>query len=466
MLSVRLTSESRPVVLEKTHSGIKPPGPKGSPILGNIPQMQGKGLIDFYYDLWKQYGDVVSIKLGPLKSYLFVRPEHVQHILVKNPETYIKGLSHDKLRTAIGNGILTLEGLDWRSQRKLMQPTYTPTNISAFADLMLEEAENMLSRWRSTIKPGDQVDINSEITRMTMSVISRAMFGVDIGENFREAANALVEMLNYTSSSTISIIDMPLFVPTPKNQRLKQAKQTMKAFISNVVEKRRREGLGPDLLSMLMSAKDADTGELMNDEQLHDEVLITFFAGRETTATLLTWTLFNLSKNPSVEAKLHSELQTVLAGRRPTLADMQNLPYTRMILDETLRLYSPVAMVARDTTTDDMVDNFAIPSGSMVIVMPYITHRHPEFWEKPLEYYPEHFLPEQVAKRPRYAYYPFGAGQRICIGMHFALMEAMLILAEVAQRYQLRLATENDGTVKYIGVIRPASPIMMTMEAR
>src|SRR4051812_2358732 len=144
--------------------------------------MQGKGLIDFYYDLWKEYGDVVAIKLGPLKSFLFVRPEDVQQILVKSPETFVKGLSHDKLRTAIGNGILTLEGVDWRTQRKLMQPSYTPTNISNYAVLMLEEAENMMQRWKTQIKPGDVVDMGAEITRMAMSVISRAMFVVDIGE--------------------------------------------------------------------------------------------------------------------------------------------------------------------------------------------------------------------------------------------------------------------------------------------
>lgn len=453
-------------MLEKTDSVIKPPGPKGNPILGSITDMQGKGLIDFYYGLWKQYGDVVAIKLGPLKSFLWVRPEHVQHILVKNPDVYVKGMSHAKLRTAIGDGILTLEGIEWRTQRKLMQPSYTPTNIGHYGVIMLEEAANMMRRWETQLKPGEIIDMNIQITRMAMSVISRAMFGVDIGENFIDAADALNQMLDYTSSSANSIIDIPLFIPTPKNQRLKRAKQTIREFITDIVAQRREEGLGQDLLSMLMSAKDADTGELMTDEQLHDEVLITFFAGHETTASLLTWTLFNLSKNPRVEDKLHAELQQVLGGRSPSLDDMANLPYTRMILDETLRLYSPVAVVARDATADDMVGGYHIPAGSMSVVMPYITHRHPEFWEKPLEYYPEHFTPQQVEKRPRYAYYPFGAGQRICIGLHFALMEGMLVLAELAQRYRFRLAGEHDGAVKFIGVIRPAHPVLMTFERR
>lgn len=204
----------------------------------------------------------------------------------------------------------------------------------------------------------------------------------------------------------------------------------------------------------------------MSDEQLHDEVLITIFAGHETTASLLTWTFYLLSQHSEVEAKLHEELERVLAGRTPTLDDIASLPYTRMVLDETLRLYSPVPVLARDSVTDDEIDGHLIPKGAMVTVVPYATHRHPEFWDHPLEFYPEHFTEERVAQRPRYAYFPFGSGQRICIGIHFAQMEAALILAEVAQRYRARLAEENDGSVRYIGVARPASPIMMQLERR
>jgi cytochrome P450 len=431
--------------------------------LNNIFDLRRKGIIDFYYDAWREHGDVVQIQMGPLNSFSFVRPEHIQHILVKNPDIYVKGMTHDKLRVAIGNGILTLEGERWFRQRRLMSPTYTPKGIRAFADIMTEEAKKLLARWRNTT---DIVDINLEMTRVTMSVISRAMFGFDIGSDFKETITALYELLEYTSNTTNSLIDVPLFIPTPGNQRLKWAKQTIREFIFKIINQRRKEGLRDDLLSMLMSARDEDTGELMSDEQLHDEVLITIFAGHETTASLLTWTFYLLSRYPEVEARLHEELAQVLNGRTPTMDDLSNLPYTRMVLDETLRLYSPVPVLARDAAATDELAGYTISKGSMVTVVPYVTHRHPEFWEHPLAFYPEHFTPERVAQRPKYAYFPFGSGQRICLGIHFAQMEAALILAEVAQRYRVELARENNGSVRYIGVARPASPILVKLQPR
>jgi cytochrome P450 len=439
------------------------PGPKGLPVLGSINSMRSQGVLKFYFENWKTYGDVVQFKLGPLPAFQFVRPEHIQHIMVKNPDVYVKGMSHDRLRTAIGHGILTLEGSAWQQQRRLMQPTYTPRGIRRFAELMVEEAQKLTT---SLTAQRAAFDINGEMTRTTMSVISRAMFGVDISTDFRDTAKALYELLDYTASSAAAIVPMPLFIPTPGNLRLKHAKVVIRNFIMGIVEQRRREGLQEDLLSLLMSSKDEDTGEVMPDDQLHDEVLVTFFAGHETTATLLTWTFYLLSHYPEVEAKLHAELAQVLNGRTPTLDDLNNLPYTRMVLDDALRLYSPVTVMARDAAREDVVDGYTIPKGAMVTVVPYATHRHPEFWEKPLEFYPEHFTEDRVAQRPRYAYFPFGAGQRICIGNHFAQMEAALILAEVAQRVKLRLVQPEEIGVKFIGVIRPEKPIMMTVQPR
>lgn len=438
-----------------------PAGPKGLPGIGSLLDFRREGALDFYHTLWQRYGDVASATIGPIKFVVVVRPEHIQHVLVKHPEKYIKGLSHEKLRVAIGNGILTLEGEKWYRQRKLMQPTYTPKNIKAFATIMTDESQNLIGRWQNQLSPDRVVDINQEMTKTTMKVISRTMFGLDMDENFREAARALITLLEYTSASTNSLIDMPLFIPTPGNQRLKHAKQVLREFLMGVIQARRTNGLSDDLLSMLMSSRDEETGNMMTDEQLHDEALITFFAGHETTASLLTWTWFLLSKHPEVEAKLHAELARVLNGRTPTLDDLPNLTYTRMVLDEALRLYSPVPLLARDAVEEDELAGYHIPKGTMVVAMPYATHRHPQYWQKPLEFYPEHFEAAAVAQRPRYAYFPFGSGQRICIGLHFAHMEAALILADVAQRFQLRLAQPNDGRLTYVGVARPKQPIMM-----
>jgi cytochrome P450 len=443
-----------------------PAGPTGLPVIGNLLQMQRQGMLDFYRKLWEDCGDVATASIGPMKFLMVTRPEHIQHVLVKNADKYVKGLSHDKLRLAIGNGILTLEGDVWSRQRKLMQPTFTPKGIKPFAEIMSEEAQGLIDRWNAGLPGTWQVDISQEMQRVTMKVISRSMFGLDMDRDFTSASHALVALLEYTAATSTGLIDIPLFVPTPANRRLKEAKAELREFLMGVIRKRREEGLRNDLLSMLMTAKDADTGEVMTDEQLHDEALIIFFAGHETTASLLTWTWYLLSKHPDVEKKLHDELATVLGGRRPTLEDIPNLPYTRMVLDESLRHYSPVPIVARDLLEDDELAGYKIPKGTLAVVALYNTHRHPEFWERPLDFYPEHFTPEAVAARPRYAYSPFGAGPRICIGLHFAQMEAVLILADVAQRFRLRLARPHDGSVRYVGVTRPATPILMAVEKR
>ncbi|MDX2139104.1 MAG: cytochrome P450 [Chloroflexota bacterium] len=446
-------------------AAVNTPGPTGIPLLGSLPTIRKKGPLDFYIDLWREFGDVAVARLGPLTSFVFTRPEHLQYIMVQNPDKYIKGISHEKLRVAIGNGILTLEGERWYRQHKLMQPNYTRKNVNVFAEIMREESQAMLARW-DALPAGSVVDINQETTRLTMAVITRSIFGFNVGEDFQEAVQALHNLLEYTSQTTNSLIDMPLFVPTPTNQMLKRARKTLRAFIMDIIEQRRREGLQEDLLSMLMSARNAETGEVMTDDELHDEILITIFAGHETTASLLMWAWYLLSGNSDAEQKLHAEVDTVLNGRQTTLDDLPKLTYTRMVLDETLRLYSPVPMMARDATSDDTIAGHTVPKGAMLVLLPFATHRHPEFWEKPLDFYPEHFAPAATETRPRYAYLPFGAGQRICLGMHFALLEATLVLADVAQRYRPRLAVDFDGSFRFIGVMRPSAPIMMRLERR
>ncbi len=442
------------------------PGPKGNFLFGNLFDMRKQGTLQFYQDAWRQHGDITRYQMGPMTIHQVVRAEDVQHVLVKNNKNYIKGFSHDKLRATIGYGILTSEGDYWQRQRRLMSPTYTPRAVEQFGDIMLDAAEEMLVRWRA-LPSGSHLNINQEMMRLTMSVISRSMFSIDISEDFAEAGEALSFLLVYTSDRTMSIIDPPLFIPTPMNRKLKWALTTINDFLYNIITERRKIPPGDDLLSMLMEMRDVETGERMTDEQLRDEVLITFFAGHETTAQLLTWTWYLLAKSPAEEQKLHNELAQVLNGRSPTLDDIPQLTYTRMILDEALRLYSPVAIVARDAVEEDEIKGYRIPAGSMVIITPFNTHRHPDYWEKPYDFYPDHFTPDRVAARPRYAYYPFGAGPRICIGMHFAMMEAILVLAETAQRYRLQiLPGQPEVGVQFAGTLRPDQTIMMVLNAR
>ena len=449
-----------------TSSQTKPiPGPQGVPLLGHIPDLRSKGVLQFYLDAWHQFGDVARFKMGPIDMFQFVRPEHVQHILVKNADNYIKALSHEKLRVPLGEGILTSEGEHWRRQRRLMAPTFTPRAVTQFADIMLAETQKLMRRWEAQPQ-GQPIAINQEMMRFAMSVISRSMFTLDIGEEFSEAGEALSFILEFANKRTISLVDPPLFLPTPMNLALKRSLRRLDGFLYGIIAERRRQPPGDDLLSILMQAKDEQTGTVMTDEQLRDEVLITFFAGHETTATLLSWAWILLAQHPEPEQRLHAELDRVLGGRSPAVEDRDDLVYTGMVLGETLRLYSPVAVMARDTVADDQIDGYAIPAGSMVTITPYITHRHPEFWERPDAFYPEHFVPEAVDARHRYAYYPFGAGPRVCLGKHFALLEATLALAELAQRYHLRLVPGQKVEARWSGTLRPAGDVLVTLEPR
>ncbi|MCA9870425.1 MAG: cytochrome P450 [Caldilineae bacterium] len=442
------------------------PGPQQNLLLGALIGSRDGDTISFYMDLWRKYGDLARVKMGPMAIHLIVNPDHVRHVLVERVDNYPKGMSHDKLRIALGNGLLTSDNPLWKYQRKLMQPTYTPKGIAQFGDIMVDAADQMLARWRVRSNPDAALVVNQEMMRLAMSVISRSTFGLDISEDFKEAGQALMTILEFASARSMSFIDPPLFVPTPMNRRFKQALETIDNFLYGIIHERQRQGPGDDLLSLLMTARDEETGAVMDEKQLRDEVLITFFAGHETTAQLLTWTWYLLSKHPHVEEKLHAEVDTVLNGRQPNLDDVKDLVYTRQILDETLRLYSPVAIMARDPLADDEIDGCLIPGGSMVTIMPFITHRHPAFWDNPEGFMPERFEPAEIKKRPRYAYYPFGAGPRICIGQHFALLEATLVLAELAQHYRLKLVPGLWVEPQFMGTLRPSRDVLMTLEER
>ncbi len=454
-------------IITKNAVPTQAPGPQPSmmDIARTLMGRSREDLITSNMRMWRTYGDVARVQVGPMVIHQFVRPEHIRHIMVSNVENYPKGRSHDKLRIALGNGLLTSDGPFWNRQRKLMQPTYTPKGVAVYADIMVDATEKMLTGWQNRPKDGAPLVINDEMMRFAMTVISRSMFGVDISDNYAEAGEALLGILEYVASGSASFIDPPLFVPTNKNRRFKQALSAIDSFLYGVIDERLQLPPAQDLLSLLISAKD-DEGKSMDRKQLRDEVLITFFAGHETTAALMSWTFVMLSKNPLVREKLNAEVDTVLNGRTPTLADVPNLVYTRMVLDEALRLYSPVAVMARDPLTDDEIDGYHIPAGSLVTITPYITHRHPEFWHNPEAFDPERFTPAEVAKRPRYAYYPFGAGSRVCIGQHFAQLEAILALATIAQRYELQLLPGLDIKPEFVGTMRPNGDVLMDLQER
>lgn len=444
------------------------PGPRGRPIVGSLPALERQGMLPFFLDLWRRYGDTVRVKMGPIVQHLVVDPADVHHVLVANHRNYVKGFGFRKLKLALGEGLFLSEGPLWQRQRRLMQPPFTSKGVLDFAAAMTRSTEVMLTRWEAAARDGQPLDVNQEMARLAMDIIAQTMFDFPIGDEAYETAEAFRYVLEFVSQRSLRIVDWPMFVPTPANRRFKRALAALDAFTGQMIaQRRRRADEAPrDLLTMLIQARDEETGAGMSEQQLRDEVLTIFFAGHETTAQALTWTWYLLSRTPRVEQRLHDELESVLSGRLPTAADLPQLSYTRMVFEEAMRLYPPVLMLARDAIGPDELGGYEIPAGSMIVLSQYITHRHPRYWDEPDEFEPERFRPEAVAARPNYAYFPFGGGPRTCLGDKFAMLEGVLVLASVAQRYRLRLVKGHRVEPVSIGTLRPRYGMQMTLERR
>jgi cytochrome P450 len=439
------------------------PGPKGHLILGNLPDIR-RDRLGFMVDLVK-YGPVSKFRAGPTSVYQVTSPEGVQHVLQTNNHNYDKkAISNEPLRDLIGTGLLLSDGDFWRKQRRLMQPVFHRQKIQVFADMMGEETTTVLDRWEQAAASGQPLNIQQEMMRFTLSVITRALFNQRIGDESGSIGKNLTILLE----DCIYRFDHPLYpprsIPTPRNRHYQQAKAEIFAVIDDLVE-RRHSSIGEygDLLDLLMMAQDEETGEGMSNEQLRYELLTLFVAGHETTALLLSWAFYLLAQHPQVRARLQAEAAQVFGGRIPGLDDLPNLKYTRMVLDETMRLYPPAWILNRRAIEADEIEGFAIPSGAQITVSPYSTHHDPALWPEPFQFDPERFTPERSADRHRYAYIPFGAGPRVCIGNNFALMEAQLFLAAAAQYYRLELVPGRPVEAEALITLRPKDGPWMTV---
>lgn len=443
------------------------PGPKGLPILGNLIDMQ-RGRHHFYHAAWKEYGEIVRLHVGPMTMHLLTHPDHIHHVLVRNKENYCKGLGYRKAKLLLGNGLFVSEGAHWKRQRRLMQPPFTAKSIPLFTDMMVDSTLKMLDDWTQLADRNESFEMNMEMVRITMSIIGRTMLGMDLAADGRKVSDALIEVLAFVGESSVAIVDVPLWVPTPMNLRFKKNLAVLDGVVEKIITHHREHpDEGEDnLLSMLIKARDPDTGEAMTAAELRDEIITIFLAGHETTALLLTWTWWLLSEHPEVEEKFHAELNTVLGGRTPTAADLPNLPYTKMIVEETMRLYPPVWMFPRDAVEDDVIDGYHIPKGSMLFLSPYISQRNPKYWDDPETFRPERFSDAEASQRVRNTYYPFGAGPRTCIGNHFAMLESQIVLATIGQQFRVRPVEGQQVEPASIATFRPKDGIHVRLEKR
>ena len=443
------------------------PGPRGNPVFGSMRDFQ-RDKLGFIRGLTR-YGDVARYRTAHLTWYQVNHPEGVRRVLQENNRNYGKGaLTLGFFKPVVGEGLLTSEGALWLRQRRLIQPVFHRRSVATFASLMTGETLAMLERWRPAMEGGEPLDVPAEMARLTLDIVTRALFHAHVGEEpevIGRAINTIVEDLGFR-------FEVPFYpphrVPTPRNRRFRAAMRTVDRAVYSIIAERRRDGGDEeDLLALLMSTRDEATGEVMGDNQLRDEVMTLFLAGHETTANALSWALYLISTHPQVEGRLREELDGVLGEDRrvPTIGDLPNLAYTRMVVDETLRLYPPAWITNRQAIAEDEILGHRIPAGSFVTLSPYVLHRHPDFWEDPDAFDPERFAPGGGNGRPRFAYFPFGGGPRQCIGQSMALVEAQLVLATILGRCRLRPVSDVPVEPQALATLRPDGGLPMIVEA-
>ncbi|WES64549.1 cytochrome P450 [Microbacter sp. GSS18] len=434
-----------------------------------IGAVRRRGFLDATGDLWRAHGDAFDVRIGSQRLMFLMHPDAVAQINVSSRDDFTKGKSYDGVRAyLIGSGLVGSTGDLWKRQRKLMAPFFTPRGVQAYSEIMLRDAIALSERWDNLADSDGRVDMSDEMTLITASIILTSMFSTATTDSITEIKDAVAEMIRF-SGDTVKGIRMPLSVPTPRNRRYLAARTLVHGTIADVITKRRSidEADWPaDLLSRLMLARDPSTGEPMSETLLRDESITTFFAGHETTARTLAFAWYALAVNPEARARLDAELDEVLGTRTPTAADLHDLPYTLRVVKEVLRMFPAAPFYARDAITNTEIAGTAVPARTTVMLSPYWTHRHPDFWDGPEDFDPDRWGGRREADMHSHQYHPFAAGPRICIGNSFSLLESHLLLAVLAQRFSPRLAEGARPRWHMHGTLSFESGLPMLIERR
>jgi cytochrome P450 len=427
---------------------MRPPGPRGYPFLGVLPQLRSNPLRTFLAAA-DRYGDVVYLKAGPYHGYQVSSPEDIRHVLQENYRNYHKSPLYERLKDVAGDGLVTSEDATWLRQRRLAQPAFHRERLAAMVETMAGAVDETLERWDGYARTGEPIDVGAQMMDLTQRIIVRTMFSTDLG-TAADVVKRTWPVVNRHIGNTFWATKLETRLPLPANLRFRRALHELDTVVYRIIEARRRSGGdGADLLSLLLSARDEEDGARMTDRQLRDEVMTMLIAGHETTSVALSWTYLVLSERPDVDQGVGEEAARVIGGARPTLAD----------IDRTLRLYPPAWGFSRLALADDRLGGYPVPAGSIVYVIPFVVHRRPLLWPDPERFDPERFTPDRVAARPRFAYLPFGGGPRQCIGNQFAMFEAQLILAAIARRWRVELLPGQRITPEALITLRPKPAI-------
>lgn len=392
---------------------------------------------EYFLQVARRYGGVVT--LSPRRIFLVADPDGVKHVVQDNHTNYIKGPRYKVLKPLMGDGLFSSDGELWKRQRRLVQPAFQKKHHPRMAEIICSATASMLDRWEANAAARRAIDARGEVILLTLEILLRSMFSGDLIGHEPELREAVIEYEKHMDLvGAVNLAKLPAWFPSAGRRRFQGAVRTLEQFIFRVVKERRRTQTdNGDLVSLLLWARDEETGQPMSDRQIRDELMTMLQAGHDTVSDAVAWTWFLMAKHLDVRDRVEQEVDSVLGGQPPRLEDLARLAYTDCVIQESMRVYPPAWVFARTSLEDDVIGGYYIPAKSLVVISPYVTHRLPELWENPETFDPDRFLPERSEGRPRFAYYPFSAGPRQCVGASLAVLEAQMIIAMAAQRYQL-----------------------------
>ncbi|WP_240501893.1 cytochrome P450 [Bacillus sp. MUM 13] len=441
-----------------------PQGPKGRLFTGNLRDFQEDPL-GFLSSLPKEYGEAAKFRFGPFQNiYLVTNPELIKQVLVTKQKSFVKSRDFKALKPVLGEGLLTSEKDFHMRQRRLIQPAFKKSHISSYGQDMIDITRDYLSSWED----GQKRNITQDMMGITLGIITKTMFSMTFKEGYAAIGKPLESAMRSAIKRMRAIIKLPLWIPVKKNREYRRAINKLDTVLYDIISRRREQTeRHDDMLDILMDAKDAKDGMGMSDEQVRDELMTIFLAGHETTANALSWALYLLSQHPETEQKLFQEIDSVIGDRPPAPDDFMKLSYTQNIIWEAMRLFPPSYVTGREAEEDVEIGGYRFKKGDTILVSQYVMHRHPKYFEQADSFIPERFENNYLKTLPPYAYFPFGGGARVCIGNHFAVMEAVLVLACIAQRYRLRLAPGHHEVRPYPSItMRPRRGLQMIAEER
>ena len=440
-----------------------PPGPKTS-FLSTFTYRPGRNPLQFFSNLARDYGDLAYLRMGGEHLFIASDPSVIKDVLVTHNQNFHKSRGLERTKILLGEGLLTSEGAVHLRQRRLMQPAFHRDRIAAYASTMVAYADRVRSGWSD----GATLDVAQEMKRLTLLIVGKTLFDADVESQARDVGDALSGLMDSFWTTMLPFGDTLERLPIPRLRRGRKARERLDAIIYGMIAERRASGGDRgDLLSMLLMAQDdEDKGRGMTDRQVRDEAMTIFLAGHETTANALTWTWYLLSQPPDVERRLHEEIDRVLAGRLPTVADVDRLPYTTRVVTESMRLYPPAWIIGRRAIDEYSIGGYPVPPRSIVVMSQWIVQRDPRHYPDPERFDPDRWTPEFKAALPRFAYFPFGGGPRQCIGESFAWMELVLVLATIAQRWRFDLVPGHPVVPQAAVTLRPKHGMKMMARVR